>query len=91
MVNEFNFHELLHLYIKILEVDLHISTPTNILYQSKFIPEKIIKEVENSPNKYRIIKQYINFFITPKDINKIELPSLRIWLKSPKRIPIKKG
>jgi hypothetical protein len=87
---EINFHELLKLYLKILEVDLHISTPTNILTQSKFIPEKIIKEVENSPYKYRIIKQYINFFITPKDINKIELASLRIWLKTPKRIPIKK-
>ena len=87
---EINFHELLKLYLKILEVDLHISTPTDILKQSKFIPENITKEVENSPNKYRIIKQYINFFITPKDINKIELSSLRIWLKSPKRIPIKK-
>lgn len=87
---EINFHELLKLYLKILEVDLHISTPTDILTQSKFIPENITKEVENSPYKYRIIKQYINFFITPKDINKIELASLRIWLKTPKRIPIKK-
>jgi len=91
MINEITFHELLHLYIKILEVDLHISTPTNILTQSKFIPENITKEVENSSNKYRIIRQYINFIINPKDINKIELPSLRIWLKTPKRIPIKKG
>jgi hypothetical protein len=90
MINEINFYNLLKLYLKILEVDLHISTPTDILTQSKFIPENITKEVENSPYKYRIIHQYINFFITPKEINKIELSSLRIYLKSPKRTPIKK-
>jgi hypothetical protein len=95
MQNEY-FIELVHLYLKILRTDLHINLPQNIILRKiSCIPPEIIKEiletsVKNS-EKISIIKRIINSIVDINQVDKIELNSLREWLKNPPRKPIKRN
>ena len=95
MENE-EFIELAHLYLKILRTDLHINHPQNIILRKiSCIPPEIIKSiletsVKNS-EKISIISKIINSIIDINQVDKIELKALRVWLKNPPRKPIKRN
>ena len=91
-----SLRELVHLYLKILRTDLHINLPQEFVLRKVYcIPIDIVKEiVENrvkNSEKICIISQVINSIIDVNQVNKIEIVSLREWLKDPPRRSVKRN